>query len=520
VSRTLAWLLILVLLLGFWEIALRHLTITPPVYEDEPWLASSGWKLARDGVFGSDLFAGLNGMETRYYGYMPLHPLLLAGVFRGAGVGLFQARFETVCLGLLTLALTVSLAARLSRRQEVGLLAGLLLLTVRQTGRTPSQITGIVLLDVSRIARYDVLVPVFGLASLHAYLSARRSRAGYFLAGLLAGLAGLAHLYGLFYVALLALLVLWNERGKDWQRLGLLLLGAVLPWLPYGLYVLADLPAWQAQTAGYADRFGLLDVRWYLDNLLREPRRYGPGLEESGIPLFLRPGLWALALLPFLLLALWRRALRGDEMARVLVWPATGLPLLFALFITLKLSNYLVAIVPLWAIAGAWGSTIVWRYLRRPSRLHWARLALGALLLAILVEGASRWAALEASAAQTTPQPVFAARLRNHLPPPGTRVLGLHGYWFGLEAYDYRSLLVPVAQSRAPGTVTLAQALDRIGPQALLIDHHFRAFLDGDPAAAAQFEAWLARRRATMSARIDDQTYGPIEIYLIPPTPP
>src|SRR5690606_606154 len=77
VSRTLAWLLILVLLLGFWEIALRHLTITPPVYEDEPWLASSGWKLARDGVFGSDLFAGLNGMETRYYGYMPLHPLLL-----------------------------------------------------------------------------------------------------------------------------------------------------------------------------------------------------------------------------------------------------------------------------------------------------------------------------------------------------------------------------------------------------------------------------------------------------------
>src|SRR5690606_37774041 len=115
-----------------------------------------------------------------------------------------------------------------------------------------------------------------------------------------------------------------------------------------------------------------------------------------------------------------------------------------------------------------------------------------------------------------TPYAVFAASLRRLLPPPGTRVLGLHNYWFGLEQYDYRSFIVPVAQTQARSDVTLTEALDRIGPQALLIDRRMQAYLDGNPAGAAQLEAWLARRPATMSARIDDQTYGPIEIYVIP----
>ena len=53
----------------------------PPVYQDEPWQATTGWKLATDGVFGSDMFAGHYNMDRRYYGFMPLHPAVLALVF-------------------------------------------------------------------------------------------------------------------------------------------------------------------------------------------------------------------------------------------------------------------------------------------------------------------------------------------------------------------------------------------------------------------------------------------------------
>lgn len=114
------WLLLALLLL-YWAVSLHHLDVTPPVYEDEPWQASTGWKLATRGVFGSDMFAGYYGMDRRYYGFMPLHPVVLAVMFRAAGVGLFQARLEAVVMGLLTLALTYSLGSRLFR-SAMGLL--------------------------------------------------------------------------------------------------------------------------------------------------------------------------------------------------------------------------------------------------------------------------------------------------------------------------------------------------------------------------------------------------------------
>src|SRR6266700_4482932 len=78
--------------------SVRHLETVPQVYEDEPWQASTAFKLATQGQFGSDLFAGFYNMDQRYYGFMPLHPLLLAANFKIIGVGLAQARLETVGL--------------------------------------------------------------------------------------------------------------------------------------------------------------------------------------------------------------------------------------------------------------------------------------------------------------------------------------------------------------------------------------------------------------------------------------
>ena len=150
------------------------------------------------------MFTDFYNMEQRHYWYMPVHPLLLAATFRVTGFGLFQTRLEPVMMGLLILVLTYMLGQRLFG-PTIGLLAVAFLLCVRLTGLTRIQVSGILLLDMARIARYDMVVPVFGLASLHAYLSAKRGGAAirlsvYALAGLFAGLAGLSHLYGIFWI--------------------------------------------------------------------------------------------------------------------------------------------------------------------------------------------------------------------------------------------------------------------------------------------------------------------------------
>ncbi len=535
------------LLLLYLAISLRNLAIVPQVYEDEPWQAATGWKFATEGVFGTDLFAGFYGMERRYYGFMPLHPLLLAGVFRIGGVGLFQARLETVLLGLLTLVLTYYLARRLFADARIGLLAVLLLLSTRLTGLTASQVSGILLLDMARIARYDMVVPVFGLAALHAYLSAREQgrKRWYLAAGILAGLAGLGHLYGCFWLPILILLVLWDthlfspsprvgdKRSAEGGPAGgegppslppllLLCLGFALVWAPYLVYVLGDLESWRGQTQGYADRFDLLNPRWYLDNLRTEYRRYGPGLGPVGPAMLLRAGFWsALVALPLSLGALgWRGLRHGDRSARAVVVPALVFPLLFALLIRLKLVNYTVAFAPLGAIAAAWGGVTCWAWLGRTGQ-RWARPALALLLAAVLAEGAARVAALERAASTTTPYYSYIAQVRRFI-PPGARVLGLHNYWFGLEDFDYRSFAVPLAAA-SPGheqsALGFERGLEQVAPDIVLVDQQMREYFaesagNGEQ-TPAQFARWLSRHQGTLAGRVEDPTYGLMEIYRV-----
>lgn len=509
-------------------ISLRHLDTIPVVHEDEPWQASTSWKLATEGVFGTDLFAGFSGMERRYYGFMPLHPLLQAAVFRVAGLGLWQARLETVLLGLATLVLTYGLGRRLFGAR-VGLLAVVLLLTARTTALSASHVTGVLFLDVARVARYDMAVPVFGLAALHAYLTAlrREARRWYVAAGALTGLAGLAHLYGLFWLPALGVLALWDGRGQPLPRTlgraGMMAAGCALPWLPYGAFVLADLPSWRGQTRGYAERFELLSLGWYAENVRREPLRYAPGLAASWHSLG-RVGLWtALTGLPLALGALLRRGLSGDGAARALVVPGLLFPALFALLLHLKLSNYLVAIAPVWALVGAWGGLRLWDRLALPAaggRLV-GRAALALLLAAVLVEGSARVAALERAAATATAYDDLIARVRGAI-PQGSRVLGLHTFWLGLESFDYRSFLVPVFWSHpahAEKPLTFGEGVELIAPDVVLIDPQMRAFFGGPEhggrRAGAELQAWLQRHDAVLIERIDDPTYGLIELYRV-----
>jgi len=148
--------------------------------------------------------------------------------------------------------------------------------------------------------------------------------------------------------------------------------------------------------------------------------------------------------------------------------------------------------------------------------------ALIALLVALaLVEGAGRVAALEASAGSTTPYGDYIARVRQ-LIPPGARVLGLHTYWFGLEAFDYRSFIVPVFWANPaywPAPLTFDEGLDRIAPDVLLIDPRMRAFFSdpdhGGTEAWSRLRRWMRQHRARLVGQVDDSTYGLMDVYRI-----
>lgn len=509
------WLFLLVLITLYLVISLRHLDTLPIVYEDEAWQASVAWKLATQGILGSDMFAGFYDMQQHYFGFMPLNPLLTAVFLQFSGLGLVQVRLTSVLLGLLILLLTYGLGRRLFNAQ-VGLLAVAFLLLVRISSTSIYNLTGIPLLDIVRIHRYDPGVAVFGLAALHAYLSAhdKRRRGWYLLAGFLAGLSGLVHLYGAFWLVAILLLALIERVA--WKDLLAIALGFCLPWAPYVLYVLANLPDWRGQTQFYAERFELLNPAWYLLNLTAEYRRYRLDLLPLRLDTLLRIGTWVtLLVVPLSLAELgWHALLRKDRAALRLFVPAVLLPILFALLIAIKYHNYVITLYPLLALAVAWGCMQLWNAARRHAIL---RIFLSLLLVAVLVQDVIQIAALETVASETIPYPAYIAQVRAHI-PDGTRVMALHRYWIGLDDLDYRGWLVPLYQALdIYHPVPIEVALEQLDPQVILIDPAMRSYLYDPPAGDDLPEhilGWMVKEGYQLTTSVEDNTYGLMEIFI------
>jgi hypothetical protein len=529
-NRQLARVGMLVALLAFWLVELSHLAVVPRAYEDEPWIASTSWKLATTGMFASDIQGNFYGSASHYFGFMPLYPLLQSLVFRAGGLGLWQARLTSVYLGLLVCALTFALGRRLFGA-PVGLLAIAGLMLTRTAGLTLYRPTGILLIDFARLARYDIAVPVFGLAACLALGRAGPSAgrwAGWWaaLAGGLGGLAGLAHVYGWFWLAALgAALLHMGARWLAWRwaagTLMALSLGAAVVTLPYGGYVLAHWGDWLGQTAEYGDRARVLNITWYANNVLREVQRYGPGLGEPNWQAWLRPGLWlAWSAGPAAGVMLMRRAGRNLQ-ASAYAWSLAALPVLLAVFITSKVANYLLLYLPLAALAIAWGVVALWRA-ARARRWRWLQSLVVLACAAVVLEGAGQWRGLDQTATATTPFNRYVQQVRAIVDQSafsaGPAVLGLHTYWFGFSDLSFTSWYYPVvlARSRLPGrAVPLATTLERLAPDFALVDARTRDFLDaaeaGDPEAAT-ITAWLAAGFVWVGA-VEDATYGRTDVY-------
>ena len=460
-------------LLVFWGMALWNLDRYPPIHFDEATILEPGYTLFHQGVYGAPMYTGFYEQERLYLEVPPLMPVLQGASTWLLGVGVWQMRYLPVVCGLLTLALTAAVAHRIAG-PAVGAAAAWLLLLWQWT---PSDLdflgSGLPLLDVARIARYDILVPVLGLSAFLAWLRGQPGGRAWWLftSGLLAGLAGLANVYGAFWIPALALLTLLGSGAGRLRRLMRLLAGAALPVLGW----VGALAAHPADTRGqfikHAGRFDLLRPSFYLDNMLNEPHRYFFGVHDPAT--FLRLGFWLAVLgLPASLLWLawrWRRA--ADPRAAWLLAPALVLPGLLALLDAEKRFYYLIVVIPVFAVIVAWAATALFQAAGRRRRY----LLAGAAALLAVQAGLGVASQQNLARQALAPGSVY-AQLRALLPPGPGIILGSPQLWLGLPSANFRSFVLPFLLSLPLNArpIPFETALDDIDPRIVLMDPELR----------------------------------------------
>lgn len=539
---------------------MTYLDRFPKIHEDESWQAAPGYTFWAEGRFGTDLFAGFYGMERHYYGFMPLFPILAGGALHLFGLGLYQARLVPLALMTLTLALTHRLGTKLFSPWH-GALVVAILVTWRIAGPFPHLASGIPLADVARIVRYDSAVPVFGLGALlilvHILTPDLKPSAGdwqrikftilnslftirhFFFIGFLTGLATLSHVYGIFWLPALLLAAFWVLGWRMVKPALVAVFGFGLTLTPWIIFVASNWSDFLGQNRNYAGRFGLLDGRFYLVNLLNEVERYDPILNGTKQSF----GAWAWLVACSLSLA-WlvvnsQRLPTPDSRplasalsfpaisARILVAVLAILGGLFALLLSFKTFSYLATLWPLFALTIAAGFIHAWQ---APAPRRWWRPVLSLLFLLALAEGIFTNARLQLLAQQTTPYQVFSQAVAAKL-PPHSRVLGLQHYWLGLAQHSrtYHSILVPVFWTNpyyVPQPLSFAQALQADPPQVILLDQIMLDFLTETTAPdhplhqlGLDIWAYLAERQVRLIGRVDDATYGRMEIYEVTADP-
>ena len=498
-------------LAAFLAVTLWNLDRFPALLGDEPWIASPGYKLVREGVYGSDLMGGVRGMDRHYFEFMPLMSVMQGVILQLLGVGVLQLRLLPVLAGAATLLLTFAVA-RMLAGARVALLAVLLALTWQWTPGGDRFVlgSGVPLVDLSRIARYDVLVPPLGLGALLLWRRARPALD--LLSGALAGLAGLAHLYGLFWVAvLLVLCALQPEPAPVRRRRAARgAAGATLVWLPWLAFAAANRSVVREQMLVHHERLALLRPAFYLENVVAEVHRYRLGLHTFDA----LPSLGVCLLVVGVPLALGRLAWivrrEHDARALTLLVPSLLLPALFAVLVQPKTFNYLLTIVPLFCIVLA----VSWAALLQSTRAA-PRLLAAALLAATALEGGLAIARMQRMAGRSPSPQRFFAELRRTL-PLGARVLGPTELWVALSDRTYVSVAaVRLAEGSSGEQGQGAEAALRELEPEFVVLRPPKLDLARLPALAR----YMDERGARLFGELRDPEGRPVPVYRLGTTP-
>jgi hypothetical protein len=214
----------------------------PPVWSDEALFANPAINLLHHGRMSTDLLDGtLPGIGQHTYWTPPLYFLYIASVFRFTGPGLVPLRLASTAAALAVLILTYLLAVRSGLGRWLSLF--------------PVSLVAIdtVFLRGALIGRMDMLTLVFILLSLWL---ATKSLTPWnsFLTGIVCALAALTHPVGAVAPVSVVVWRLLSRERRSLRSLVPLLVGILLPFLPWLCYILLDPRSFIAQFGGQLAR--------------------------------------------------------------------------------------------------------------------------------------------------------------------------------------------------------------------------------------------------------------------------
>ncbi len=508
----------------FVSMAANNLSNYRPVSADEVSIIALSHRLATQGIFGSDLYAGFFNADQHWLLNPPAHFVWQAIGFQIAGAGVAQARWVSL-LGSLSIIWSAGWLAYRWHSLGAALLTGLLLIFWQSNliGLDP----GLPLLSVARSARYDIGAVAWMWVSIGLLDQVlRRPRRMTALAlGVCSGVAMLTQFFGAFVLPLVASAWLW-QRGKCirtestpyWMAAGVTLIT-----LPYALYVLphsADLIG-QATLADTANRVQLDQLEFYINNFRNEPSRFMNRQQQSTLsPALLTLGIWpALAYL-------WHRARRMGALGDRLLWLSLLIfQGLLALLDQSKAPLYAVVLLPsvCMTLAVLWADGLHWAWKQDlPIRLAAGSLMIG--LLAILVrEGAIAYQVDRQQARSVSSYLEVGRKIDSYLTPEA-RLLGSDRWWWALRDHPYLSAGGLLAQWRSADlnhdrATQFAYQVAGAEIDFIIVNNNVRGEMSlFAPALQVQFWRFL-ETCSTLVADWEDASYGRIEIYRVTKAP-
>jgi hypothetical protein len=507
--RTLLWLVVYLGLSATLVAAVApRLANFPPVSADEVSIMTVSFKLASQGVLGSDLYAGLYAADRHHFLALPGQHFFQAAFFGVFGAGVAQARAPSVLAGVIVLWTVGWLAYR-----WIGLgcsaITGILLLFWRSNLIAPDSRSPLVALAQS--GRYDVTVlagwwVVIVVLDRHIDRPRRMTAVA---CGLFAGLTALTQFYGAGALICCAG-ALWVRRTSTSQPVYAreLALGALVPIALYAAYAVANWADFAGQAMLKPTRVRFYDLFFYMMNVANEWRRWEWLFQPSPDVL----GAWLTLLAVLLAFLAGAQLLRSGKVVAFVSVLGTFLSL--AILDSIKARIYASLVVP----AVCFGLAMA-LFPRQPAASVWRSLRTGAgctLIAWIVVDGLEGYRFLAREGPRVSHYSAVGERISASLHDP-VPVFGSQRWWWALRTYRYRSLsaqwdIWQVEQS-AGGSPDFGRMLERLGGGYLVLDNDTRGDLGRVPwDLKQQVEEFMAARTEQI-ASWRDPTYGLIEIY-------
>jgi hypothetical protein len=543
--RGVAWFVwTLCLTLGFGRMAAYNLGNYRPVTNDEGELISVAYKLATQGVMGSDLFAGFFGADQHFFFVLPVQHVLEAVTFRVFGAGIAQARWVSLVAGVSIVWLVGWLAWR-----WYGLATAIVceLLLVAWPSDFTAAAYGLPLFGVARTARYDVLAVAFAwLALALVDVGLRRPRAlSAFAVGICCGLAALTTFLGTFVLPLVVLSWRWahawpstgrgprvprhgsvpgsRSKASNDRTLYWIIGGAALVPLLWAVQLLRFPADLAGQLAVYGGRGDFLRPDFYLANILSEPTRFQalqPDSANSLVGGWLLIGIW-----PAVAYLAWRSRRPAATGDRILLSSLLTFEGLLLLLDQTKTPLYAIILFPSVCMALAAGLTAAlqtaWRHGWVPRASSVALAA--ALAFSIGSDAVSDYQLTFDQSAAAGRYLDVGGEIERSL-RPGARVLGPERWWWALHDHPYLSLrnlwfqwTASAATGRTPEFVDL---VTWSRADTVIVNDNVRGDVLDFPGTLQQ-QFWTFIDTCTLRvADLNDPTYLDLEVYeIIQPSP-